>query len=80
VSSRNPEVCVGPWRKLGHQGLRLTARTEKNRLRGPEWRRFGPYLSERAWGTVREDCGADGDAWVADMVVRRSRAREEEAR
>ncbi|HEX2671934.1 MAG TPA: hypothetical protein VHM25_13720, partial [Polyangiaceae bacterium] len=27
------------------------------------WRRFGPYLSERQWGTVREDYSADGDAW-----------------
>lgn len=28
------------------------------------WRRWGPYLSERAWGTVREDYSADGDAWA----------------
>jgi Mannosylglycerate hydrolase MGH1-like glycoside hydrolase domain len=28
------------------------------------WRRWGPYLSERAWGTVREDYSADGDAWT----------------
>jgi len=27
------------------------------------WRRWGPYLSERAWGTVREDYSAGGDAW-----------------
>jgi hypothetical protein len=27
------------------------------------WRRWGPYLSERSWGTVREDYSADGDAW-----------------
>jgi hypothetical protein len=27
------------------------------------WRHWGPYLSERAWGTVREDYSADGDAW-----------------
>jgi Mannosylglycerate hydrolase MGH1-like glycoside hydrolase domain len=27
------------------------------------WRRWGPYLSERAWGTVREDYSADGSAW-----------------
>ncbi|HEY1653601.1 MAG TPA: hypothetical protein VGF86_00640 [Candidatus Tumulicola sp.] len=27
------------------------------------WRRFGPYLSERQWGTVREDYSADGTAW-----------------
>ena len=27
------------------------------------WRRWGPYVSERAWGTVREDYSANGDAW-----------------
>lgn len=27
------------------------------------WRLWGPYLSERAWGTVREDYSADGSAW-----------------
>jgi hypothetical protein len=30
---------------------------------GTPWRRWGPYLSERAWGTVREDYSAGGDAW-----------------
>src|SRR5450759_5898064 len=28
------------------------------------WRHWGPYLSERAWGSVREDYSADGDAWT----------------
>src|SRR6187401_2316925 len=28
-----------------------------------EWYRWGPYLSERQWGTVRENYSADGDAW-----------------
>ena len=28
-----------------------------------DWKAIGPYLSERAWGTVREDYSADGDAW-----------------
>jgi hypothetical protein len=27
------------------------------------WRRWGPYVSERQWGTVREDYSADGSAW-----------------
>ncbi len=36
---------------------------ERRRLAADEWRRWGPYLSERAWGTVREDYSADGDAW-----------------
>ncbi len=33
---------------------------------GPEqikWRKWGPYLSERSWGTVREDYSPDGEAW-----------------
>jgi len=30
---------------------------------GTGWRQWGPYLSERQWGTVREDYSADGDAW-----------------
>lgn len=29
----------------------------------PPWRRWGPYVSERAWGTVREDYSAGGNAW-----------------
>ncbi len=29
-----------------------------------DWKRWGPYLSDRAWGTVREDYSADGSAWT----------------
>jgi len=38
---------------------------ERDRLNSdPQaWRRWGPYLAERAWGTVREDYSANGDAW-----------------
>jgi Mannosylglycerate hydrolase MGH1-like glycoside hydrolase domain len=38
-------------------------RLEESRLRKVHWKRWGPYLSERQWGTVREDYSADGDAW-----------------
>ena len=31
---------------------------------GVGWRRWGPYLSDRQWGTVREDYSANGDAWA----------------
>ena len=31
--------------------------------REQDWKRWGPYLSERQWATVREDYSADGDAW-----------------
>lgn len=39
---------------------------EGQRLQGDDverWREWGPYLSDRQWGTVREDYSADGDAW-----------------
>jgi hypothetical protein len=38
---------------------------EQERLKneGDAWRHWGPYLSERAWGTVREDYSPDGTAW-----------------
>ena len=32
-------------------------------LKGAAWRKWGPYLSERQWGTVREDYSKDGNAW-----------------
>src|SRR5689334_1959073 len=38
-------------------------RLAEARERRIPWRRWGPYLSERAWGTVREDYSADGNAW-----------------
>src|SRR5512147_1429582 len=31
--------------------------------RRADWKKWGPYLSERAWGTVREDYSPDGTAW-----------------
>jgi len=39
---------------------------ERDRLTDPtaEWARWGPYLADRAWGTVREDYSADGNAWA----------------
>jgi hypothetical protein len=38
-------------------------RLEQSRERKAHWKRWGPYLSERAWSTVREDYSADGTAW-----------------
>jgi hypothetical protein len=40
------------------------ADAERERLTDLEWKHWGPYLSERAWGTVREDYSENGDAWV----------------
>jgi len=58
----------------------MTDKAEHERLRAQregreDWRLWGPYLAERAWGTVREDYSADGDAWVHfDHDQARSRA------
>jgi hypothetical protein len=38
-------------------------RLAESKERSKHWKRWGPYLSERAWGTVREDYSADGSAW-----------------
>src|SRR5271169_3050006 len=38
-------------------------RLQEARDRKMAWRKWGPYLSERQWGTVREDYSANGDAW-----------------
>jgi hypothetical protein len=53
-----------------HGGMTISASlgAEQQRLHeadaiGAGWRRWGPYLSERQWGTVREDYSAGGDAW-----------------
>ena len=45
----------GPEIGAEHKRLAEDARREKN------WKRWGPYLSERQWGTVREDYSADGN-------------------
>jgi hypothetical protein len=43
----------------GAEAERLSA----DAARTANWKRWGPYLAERQWGTVREDYSADGNAW-----------------
>ena len=38
-------------------------RLDENASREKNWPRWGTYLPERQWGTVREDYSADGNAW-----------------
>ena len=38
-------------------------RLDEDERREKNWKRFGPYLSERQWGTVREDYSENGDCW-----------------
>ncbi|WP_232296175.1 glucosidase [Terriglobus sp. TAA 43] len=40
-----------------------SARVSEARTANVPWRKWGPYLSERQWGTVREDYSQNGDAW-----------------
>ena len=53
----------------GKHGMSPTAEvTEQKRLNDAReahipWKKWGPYLSERQWGTVREDYSDNGDAW-----------------
>lgn len=44
---------------MTHEELRL----EQSADRSANWKRWGPYVSERAWGTVREDYSPNGTAW-----------------
>jgi hypothetical protein len=51
-----------------HTSLSYVEVTEQKRLndareQGVPWKKWGPYLSERQWGTVREDYSKDGNAW-----------------
>src|SRR5258708_35662419 len=50
-------------------GEEMMQNIEQDRLReahedSQPWYRWGPYLSERQWATVREDYSADGNAWA----------------
>jgi len=42
---------------------RLDEDRKQQKFHEKAWRKWGPYLSERQWGTVREDYSADGNAW-----------------
>jgi hypothetical protein len=56
-----------PQNRPGRRARKLADTAEARRLRqadrGVQWRRWGPYVSERQWGTVREDYSEGGSAW-----------------
>ncbi len=57
--SQNPELT-----RLQEASTLETMRLEQKVGSGKKpWRKWGPYLSERQWGTVREDYSQDGNAW-----------------
>ena len=50
---------------MGNPGEKVNQEVERIREITDDahgWRRWGPYVSDRAWGTVREDYCADGNA------------------
>src|SRR5438128_12516739 len=57
ATKQSPKEACQPSVTAEH--VRLAEDTRRERT----WRRWGPYLSERAWGTVREDYSPDGNAW-----------------
>ena len=52
-----------PSPTLAHMETNEHRRLKEARQAGVPWKKWGPYLSERQWGTVREDYSQDGDAW-----------------
>jgi hypothetical protein len=61
-------VSVAPAPRRNRSKVIPVTTTEQERIReirddSTGWRRWGPYVSERSWATVREDYSPDGDAW-----------------
>jgi Mannosylglycerate hydrolase MGH1-like glycoside hydrolase domain/Glycosyl hydrolase family 63 C-terminal domain len=59
--SHSRETAPPPPQPLTAEQQRL----DEDARRQKHWKRWGPYLSERAWGTVREDYSPHGTAWEA---------------
>ena len=59
TTENDPMTQVNPDRPTG--GERERIRQAEDGTAG--WRDWGPYVAERAWGTVREAYSADGEAW-----------------
>src|SRR5262245_23556104 len=66
-SGAQPAGAHGDFLAMNSMEPAADTTTERRRLEearaGVPWRRWGPYLSERQWGTVREDYSHDGNAW-----------------
>src|SRR5438105_14553005 len=65
---RNPDgvesTPIGPsWPHLSGRGAAEDVRLAEANAGKARWRRWGPYVSERQWGTVREDYSPFGTAW-----------------
>lgn len=62
-----PPTGADPPAQQEPAGSTGTAETDRlaQTAAGVPWQRWGPYLAERAWGTVREDYSPDGSAWTS---------------
>ncbi len=61
TGARSPlDLLAGPPPPADAERRRL----EEDSRREQNWKRWGPYLAERQWGTVREDYSADADPWA----------------
>src|SRR6476620_6466626 len=49
------------WKFISAKNIVMNV--EQKRLTDAKWKKWGPYVSDRQWGTVREDYSANGDAW-----------------
>src|SRR6478672_8464706 len=58
IGNRAPSICMKGTPKTQEHTRLEEARSQKS-----PWKKWGPYLSERQWGTVREDYSENGDAW-----------------
>ena len=59
VSNEKKAMQTNQTSEAGAEQTRL----QEDREGRAAWKKWGPYLSERQWGTVREDYSANGDAW-----------------
>src|SRR5438067_1940777 len=68
LASRSNSIELAPGVVFEVGGTSMNTRAEEQRLEAARvgtapWKKWGPYLSERQWGTVREDYSKNGDAW-----------------
>ena len=56
-------MAADPKSETSSQNTAEDDRLRSSTDREVHWKRWGPYLSERQWGTVREDYSPNGDAW-----------------
>jgi hypothetical protein len=63
VGAIGSQLAMLPQEEINMRANPETQRLKDSRNPGALWRKWGPYLSERQWGTVREDYSLDGNAW-----------------